>query len=314
MLMRALPDITSDVEAETPATLQWVGMEEIAVPISIQFNNEFSQTVAAKTNVFVSLDAADSKGIHMSRVHLAINKLAGVECNQNNINKLLDEMVTSQGDISQQAKVELKFDAILKKDALLSGESGFQSYPVIIRAEKNLQRYSYEFELTIPYSSTCPCSASLTRQLYANAINDAFPDATIDKQELLLWAQSQQGSVATPHSQRSYAYIRLAIGESDWPDLSDLIFHFEEVIGTPVQTAVKRVDEQEFARLNANNLMFCEDAARRIKSSLEAMNAVEDYWFKVEHQESLHAHNAVVTDSKKVTDSKRKITGSNRKS
>ena len=43
--------------------------------------------------------------------------------------------------------------------------------------------------------------------------------------------------------------------------------------------------------------MFCEDAARRIKLSLEQADFVQDYWFKVEHQESLHAHNAVVIDS-----------------
>ena len=65
-----------------------------------------------------------------------------------------------------------------------------------------------------------------------------------------------------------------------------------------MQTAVKRQDEQEFARLNGSNLMFCEDTARRIKSYLETMPNVTDYWFKVEHQESLHAHNAVVIDYK----------------
>ena len=50
--------------------------------------------------------------------------------------------------------------------------------------------------------------------------------------------------------------------------------------------------------LNGNNLMFCEDAARRIRGFLESLDFVADYWFKVEHQESLHAHNAVVIDQK----------------
>lgn len=65
-----------------------------------------------------------------------------------------------------------------------------------------------------------------------------------------------------------------------------------------MQTAVKREDEQQFTKLNAENLMFCEDAVRRIKGKLEQMPQVTDYWFKVEHQESLHAHNAVVIDQK----------------
>ena len=298
MLMRALPDVTSDITAETPSTLQWVGMEQIAVPISVILQDAGSQTITAKANVYVSLEVPNVKGIHMSRLHSVINQLAELECSQANIDQLLSEMINSQQGIGHEAKIDLSFDVLLNKPALLSNESGFQSYPLIIRAEKNQKGSFYEFELTIPYSSTCPCSASLARQLYANAIDQAFPDSTIDKETLLEWAQSQAGSVATPHSQRSYAYIRLSTGDNQWPDFSTLIFQLEKVIGTPVQTAVKRTDEQEFARLNASNLMFCEDAARKIKLELNGMSNVIDFWFKVEHQESLHAHNAVVIDQK----------------
>jgi len=298
LLIDTLPDVTSDISADTPSTLKWVGMEKIAVPINLNLGSGQSLQVSAKANVFVSLDSPESKGIHMSRVHLAINQLADIDCNKENLNQLLDNMITSQASISQQARIELSFDLILSKPALLSDESGFQSYPVVIKAEKNDQGYNYGFEHTIAYSSTCPCSASLARQLYANAIDSAFPDTTINKADLLAWAQSQAGSVATPHSQRSYAYIHFSIGSADWPDLASMIFMLEEVIGTPVQTAVKRNDEQEFARLNASNLMFCEDAGRRVKKCLEKMPDVEDYWFKIEHQESLHAHNAVVIDQK----------------
>ena len=170
--------------------------------------------------------------------------------------------------------------------------------PVKISAEKQSQGFAHEIELTIPYSSTCPCSASLARQLYADAINRAFSEQTIDKAQLINWVQSAAGSVATPHSQRSYAYIRIALSDNEWPELSALIFELEKVIATPVQTAVKRIDEQEFARLNATNLMFCEDAARRFKNHLEQMASVTDYYCKVEHQESLHAHNAVAIVSK----------------
>ena len=301
LLTSALPDVTSDLKAETPLALQWVGMEEIAVPVLIKTQENKMQTFAAKANAYVSLDSTRAKGIHMSRIHLAINQLANIECNKANINNLLDEMVSSQDGISERAKIELSFDLLLAKDALLSGESGFQSYPVVIRAEKNQEGNQYQFEVTIPYSSTCPCSSSLARQLYSDAIDQAFPGTTINKSELLAWAQSQAGSVATPHSQRSYAYIRMHPGNNEWPDLSSLVFGFEGIIGTPVQTAVKRADEQAFAKLNAENLMFCEDAARKIKVELERLDYVQDYWFKVEHQESLHAHNAVVVDQKSKT-------------
>ena len=67
----------------------------------------------------------------------------------------------------------------------------------------------------------------------------------------------------------------------------------KQVLKTPVQTAVKREDEQEFARLNGSNLMFCEDAARKVAEWLDSDEEVSGYWARMEHRESLHSHNAV---------------------
>ena len=69
-----------------------------------------------------------------------------------------------------------------------------------------------------------------------------------------------------------------------------LIECIEQALGTPVQTAVKRADEQAFAALNGQNLMFVEDAARRIKASLQGYEHPEIF---VRHLESLHPHDAV---------------------
>jgi GTP cyclohydrolase I len=41
------------------------------------------------------------------------------------------------------------------------------------------------------------------------------------------------------------------------------------------------------------NLRFCEDAARRIKSALQPDTRYRDFSVKIEHFESLHAHDAV---------------------
>ena len=73
----------------------------------------------------------------------------------------------------------------------------------------------------------------------------------------------------------------------------ELVDAVEEALGTPVQTAVKRADEQAFARRNAENLMFCEDAARRVAAALADHARVERYDVTVSHFESLHAHDAV---------------------
>jgi len=60
-----------------------------------------------------------------------------------------------------------------------------------------------------------------------------------------------------------------------------------------VQTAVKREDEQAFARANADNLMFCEDAARRVAAVVATSDRVARFDVTVSHFESLHAHDAV---------------------
>jgi len=294
--MRNLPDITSDENISMPSTLNWVGMEEIAVPLTIKNQRGTLQGVSAKANVFVNITKPETKGIHMSRLYRIINMLGEDEFSKTNVDNFLDEIIASQNGLSDSAKIELAFDLLLKKPALISHEFGYQTYPFVVTIEKLDDKSSSEISFTIPYSSTCPCSASLSQQLYAEAIDQKFPTDHINKSELLDWIQSERGSVATPHSQRSYAYIRLQLNEDKWPDFPSLIFQFEEVIGTAVQTAVKRADEQAFAKLNAENLMFCEDAARRIKFAIEAMKNIRKYWFKVEHQESLHAHNAIAID------------------
>ena len=116
--MRALPDVTSDVNADTASTLQWVGMEEIAIPLLMKTQDDHVRAFSAKANAYVSLGNPNTKGIHISRVHLAINQLADLECDKANINNLLDQMVNSQAGISQQARVELSFDLLLSKPAL----------------------------------------------------------------------------------------------------------------------------------------------------------------------------------------------------
>jgi GTP cyclohydrolase I len=83
-------------------------------------------------------------------------------------------------------------------------------------------------------------------------------------------------------------------------DLIRLIDQTEQALGTPVQTAVKREDEQAFALANGSNLMFCEDAARRIQKALDADTRLADFHIRVEHQESLHPHDAVAYASKGV--------------
>jgi GTP cyclohydrolase I len=108
------------------------------------------------------------------------------------------------------------------------------------------------------------------------------------------WLASERGLAATPHAQRSRAEIRVHLKPAfDELPVTALIDAVEAALATPVQTAVKREDEQAFAELNAANLMFCEDAARRVAAALSADPRIARFEATVSHLESLHAHDAV---------------------
>lgn len=292
-----LPDIISESTALQSSHIDWVGMEKIALPLKFPLDESESVGVSASADIFVSLDS-EKKGIHMSRIYLKLQEfIAEKVISSNCLNGLLEAMIHSQDSHSKSAKVNLEFDLPLLKKALLSDNSGYQSYPIKICQQLIDGKQLTQLQVTIPYSSTCPCSASLSRQLISEAVDKQFAKDNLSKTEIMDWLAAN--SIATPHNQRSYAYIELTTEGHEWPNLPLLVEQLESAIGTPVQTAVKREDEQAFAKLNAENLMFCEDAARKLDSYLDSLSFVSDFYFKVEHQESLHAHNAVVTHRKR---------------
>jgi GTP cyclohydrolase I len=159
---------------------------------------------------------------------------------------------------------------------------------------------STELSLQIHYSSTCPWSAALARQLIQKGFQKQFADSgMVDAEQVHDWLGTVEGVSATPHSQRSVAQVRVKLDESmtELP-ISRLVDEIEDALQTPVQAAVKREDEQEFARLNAANLMFCEDAARRIHAKLDLDKTLVDFWVRINHMESLHPLDAVAIVTK----------------
>lgn len=105
---------------------------------------------------------------------------------------------------------------------------------------------------------------------------------------------------ATPHSQRSWAWVEvdLSAGQETFP-IRQLIDTCETALGTAVQTVVKRSDEQAFAVACGQNLMFCEDAARTLYRCTAESGDFAAFDIRVEHQESLHAHNATAKVTRK---------------
>lgn len=298
-----MPDVANMPLSNPMGTLDWVGMSEIEMPISLAQATGTSVRSLARVQAYVNLMDPQSKGIHMSRLYLMLDKASNDVVTPQSVSAMLHEFVQSHTGVSNAAFVEYRFDYYERRGSLLSGNSGWKNYPSLIRGQLQEGVLRLELQVEVPYSSTCPCSAALARQLIQEQFSDDFKNRDmLSPQEVYAWLGTSQGVCATPHSQRSFAKVRVTLTDRDASHfaLSLLINRIEDALQTAVQAAVKREDEQEFARLNGANLMFCEDAARRLQAALDAQSDYSDFWLRVDHLESLHPHDAVSIVSKGV--------------
>jgi len=270
------------------------------MPIMVASQGEAQRMVSAHVDAFVNLKEPTAKGIHMSRLYLLIDELSTNDVlNYQNLMTLLNGFIDSHQELSDKAQIKLQFDYHLRRKSLISGKEGWKAYPVSIKGELNQGVFDIELGIDVPYSSTCPCSAALARQLIQQSFKDKFSQDDIDLETVHEWLGTTEGIVATPHSQRSVAEIKVKLNENvnEFP-ITHLVDLIENSLKTPVQAAVKREDEQEFARLNGQNLMFCEDAARRLQHTMNLATEFNDFWLRINHLESLHAHDAVSVTTK----------------
>lgn len=293
-----LPDIAADRATHRIAALDWVGMEAIALPIRV-VDAGSDVRIPAQLSVEVDLRADATRGIHMSRLYLALDAAVAEPLSPAMLAALLRTLLASHAGLSTRVRVRFAFDHFLRRAALASGHSGWRRYPATVTATLERDAVSIEVGFDVVYSSTCPASTALARQLVAEDFGRAFPAAAaIDRDAAIRWLAGEHGMRATPHSQRSTANVRVRLDPAAPAiGLAALIDRAEDALGTAVQGAVKRIDEQAFARRNGENPMFCEDAARRLHAAFAAgaVAGVLDVVVRVAHHESLHVHDAVAS-------------------
>ena len=302
-VVRAMPDVANEAQPAVAGTLEWVGMGNIDVPVTLAGSDGSAVRAPARVSAYVNLTQPDVRGIHMSRLYLHVDKhLSAEPLTPCSIRRLLRDFLDSHTELSDRAMVRISFDHLVRRPALKSDNSGWKSYPLTIAGVIAKGQFSLEVGCEVVYSSTCPCSAALARQLIQERFGEDFARGTpLDYDAVVAWLGSEQGICATPHSQRSIAEVRAKLAPSFGFPIVALIDRIENALKTPVQTAVKREDEQAFALLNGENLMFCEDAARRIQAALAQDEHIADFWIRATHQESLHPHDAVAVVTKGVS-------------
>ena len=301
--LREMPDIANDAAAELAGQIAWVGMNEIEMPVRIEDDAGGLIQSTAMVTAYVNLEDPSVRGIHMSRLYLHLDQaFAQRPLNPCTLRQLLRSFLDSHEGLSTRALVRIDFDYVTRRPALESDNVGWRRYPVSMIGILEDNEFSLEMGLEVLYSSTCPCSAALARQLIQDKFKQDFAGSdTVDAARIIEWLGSEEGIVATPHSQRSAAEIRVRLTPTfEMFPIIELIDEIESALKTPVQATVKREDEQAFALLNGRNLMFCEDAGRRVQTALSHDARILDFWARCTHYESLHPHNAVSVVTKGV--------------
>ncbi len=291
----AAPDVAAETLPLGEDTIDWVGMQGIEMPILFDAGDGDLQRCHARVDVFVNLTRPDRRGIHMSRLYLLANQHLGAEpVDAGMLESLLRAFLRSQHDLADRARIGIHFEQLVRRKALRSNHHGWRAYPVSIEAALIGDAFDLDLDTQVVYSSTCPASAALSRQLVQQQFAADFrADEPLSHAAVSAWLGSERGMVATPHAQRSVASVRVRFVHAAPLDLIKLLDRVERSLRTAVQTAVKREDEQAFARVNGENPMFCEDSARRIRRALDGDEGIAAFRVRVEHQESLHAHDAV---------------------
>jgi GTP cyclohydrolase I len=266
-IVRDMPDIANDAKAEVTGKLAWVGMNEIEMPVRIEDDAGGLIQSTALVTAYVNLIDPDVRGIHMSRLYLHLDQGFGERpLNPCTLRQLLCSFLHSHEGLSDRALIRVDFDYITRRPALESDNEGWRRYPVSMIGILEGQEFSLEMGLEILYSSTCPCSAALSRQMIQDKFRqDFFAQDKVEFSKIHEWLGSEEGILATPHSQRSAAEVRVRLTPTfEMFPIVELIDEIENALKTPVQATALNDDER-----------------------------IVDYWARCTHYESLHPHNAV---------------------
>jgi len=279
-----------DIQCESPninIPIKQVGVENVEVPFRLESKYGGFHQLVANVSLRTNLDK-DTKGISMSRLLLTLKPYLDLPLKHTLIKQILEDLKKNVGSTASYMKFEFRMP-ISRKSILSDNE-----FPIyykcrfegqLYESKRNVEpvdvyeiydRFRFYQGVIIQYASYCPCSAELCGHLSSN------------------------DSKGFPHNQRSYADILVESAEGKYVWLEDIIEAVESNIKTLPYPVIKRIDEQEIARVAAENPMFVEDAIRTISNSLDENGHIYDWIVKCSHEESIHTSEAIAVNWKDI--------------
>jgi GTP cyclohydrolase I len=280
-----LPDIQC-TEPNIKIPIMQVGVENVEVPFKLESKYGGFNQMTANVAIRTSLDA-NTKGISMSRLLLTLKPYLDLPLKSTLIEKILEKIIKNVGGTGAYMTFDFRMP-IIKKSIMSDNQ-----FPIYYKCRFEGQVYKPQFYIkenpkkdeliyrffqgaTVQYASYCPCSAELCSVLDTKGF---------------------------PHNQRSFAHIMVESNpySDEYVWLEDVIESVENVIPTQPYPIIKRVDEQEIARVAGENPMFVEDAIRAISQSLNNVDGICDWIVKCRHEESIHTSEAIAINWKGIS-------------
>jgi GTP cyclohydrolase IB len=247
-----LPDVQSNADRRNLA-IQRVGVKDITHPVGVRRAEDVLATVAS-VDMYVGL-AADVKGTHMSRfleVLHALDEPLDYDTLRATMRQMLARLEADSGYI------EMRFPYFIMKRAPVSGVQSLMDYRVMLSAEVKAGVERIAIRVTVPVTSLCPCSKTI----------------------------SDYGA----HNQRSHVTIEAEI-EADLP-VEALVDVAETVASCQLWGILKRPDEKYVTERAYDNPKFVEDLVRDVAIGVAAIDAVQAFTVESENFESIHNHSA----------------------
>lgn len=279
-----LPDIQG-TEPMIKRAIQQVGVENVIVPFLLQLKSGGMRQMRADVSMRTNLEAG-VKGISMSRLLRTLKKYIDVPLKQSLIYEILKDL--AKNIVSKESHMKFNFMLPIEKKSPITDNSfpiyykcsfeGQMKAESFEEVDKKGTEYTFRFfqGVVIQYASYCPCSTELCNDLKSKGLN------------------------GFPHAQRSFAHVLIQGKQSVYIMLEDIIEAVERAVKTIPYPIIKREDEQEVARIAAENPIFVEDAIRAISEELDNMEGISDWIVKCVHEESIHTSEAIAINWKGV--------------
>jgi GTP cyclohydrolase IB len=266
--MNDLPDIQHTSNPEFPLYINQVGVSEVKAPFKLESMYGGIYDLVGTVEMTTDLKP-EIKGISMGMLLRHLLNYLNQPLKHTLIKKILEEFKTVVETDSTNSMIKFEFELPIYKKAPKSNIIFPQFYKSGFIGKLHDEEYRFFQKVQIFYGSYCPCSASLCDHLLKN------------------------GSGGYPHAQRSYAELLVEIKPENTIWLESLIELLENSVKTATSPILRRVDEQEYARIAYENPMFVEDSVRRIKNSLNKNDLIYDWIVRCVHMESIHTNNAI---------------------